>query len=306
MPTDQNRPSAALTSGQILYLQNLQIRRFALFYAIAKAKSEYLDLLALTYFYGARYYDPRVSTWVSTDPALLKYLPGVNQKEKLQSGGIYRSQNLNMFQYAFLNPMKFIDPNGLWVDQGDGSFVAEKGDTLNGLQAQTGRDWRTSNFKGDPRKLQVGQNVSFAAQNSQQRGPVVDSTAQAYRHYKEGGGEPVVLGTGTSLALENHPEQRRRLDRIRNGETDSLSGNYAVDMTSEVFHVGQTRVDYNTTCGSKFCVTDFSGFTQDGFWDITGINNDRMGPGGELFGGQPYPYIPHNWTRSFSNPYLGR
>ena len=30
-----------------------------------------------TYF-GARYYDPQMSTWISTDPALGEYLPNAN------------------------------------------------------------------------------------------------------------------------------------------------------------------------------------------------------------------------------------
>jgi len=100
-----------------------------------------------------------------------------------------------------------------------------------------------------------------------------------------------------------HYEQLKREQKIRNGETTSLSGNYGVNMTTSMYHVGNTRVDYSTTCGSKSCVTDFSGFTQDGFWDVTGINNDRMGPGGELKGGNPYPYIPFSWTISYPNPY---
>ena len=46
------------------------------------------------YYYGARYYDPRVSLWISTDPYEDKY-PFVNS-----------------YCYVLNNPIKLIDPNG--------------------------------------------------------------------------------------------------------------------------------------------------------------------------------------------------
>lgn len=128
MSTDQNRQSAALTSGQILHLQQLQIRRFLCLAVLAKAKSEYLDLLALTYFYGARYYDPRVSVWISADPALGEYMPKQEQNAKHDSktatvngqdiaklpgrGGVFTTTNVNLYQYAGLNPLTFVDADG--------------------------------------------------------------------------------------------------------------------------------------------------------------------------------------------------
>ena len=36
--------------------------------------------------------------------------------------------------------MRYTDPTGMWIDNGDGSFIAEKGDTLWGLQQETGKD----------------------------------------------------------------------------------------------------------------------------------------------------------------------
>ena len=46
------------------------------------------------YYYGARYYDPRISLWISTDPYEDKY-PFVNS-----------------YCYVLNNPIKLIDPNG--------------------------------------------------------------------------------------------------------------------------------------------------------------------------------------------------
>lgn len=59
-------------------------------------------------YYGARYYNPRTSTWQSPDPALASYLDGG------PNGGVYSPSNLAMYSYANNNPVKFTDPSGLW------------------------------------------------------------------------------------------------------------------------------------------------------------------------------------------------
>ncbi|PXV63754.1 RHS repeat-associated protein [Dysgonomonas alginatilytica] len=46
------------------------------------------------YYYGARYYDPRTSIWISTDPLQEKY------------------PNISSYAYCALNPVKYIDPDG--------------------------------------------------------------------------------------------------------------------------------------------------------------------------------------------------
>lgn len=46
------------------------------------------------YYYGARYYDPRVSVWISVDPMMEKY-PG-----------------LSPYNYCLNNPVKLVDPDG--------------------------------------------------------------------------------------------------------------------------------------------------------------------------------------------------
>lgn len=45
-------------------------------------------------YYGARYYDPRVSIWLSIDPLQEKY------------------PNISRYAYTFQNPVKYIDPDG--------------------------------------------------------------------------------------------------------------------------------------------------------------------------------------------------
>ncbi len=59
------------------------------------------------YYYGARYYDPRLSVWISTDPKQDKY------------------PNVSSYCYVIDNPVKLIDPDGkdsyliIWASQSD-------------------------------------------------------------------------------------------------------------------------------------------------------------------------------------------
>ena len=112
------------------------------------------------YYYGARYLDAKYSRWLSTDPAVGEYMSGSSA-----GGGIYDSINFNLYHYAGNNPIKYTDPTGMWKNNEDGTFTAEKDDTLWGLY---GKDWKEkSGFDRDPRTLQVGETVG--KKNEEQR-----------------------------------------------------------------------------------------------------------------------------------------
>ena len=59
-------------------------------------------------YYGARYYDARVSNWLSVDPPMLdgRYLNGDLNL------GIYNPNNLSVYGYTWQNPVRYTDPEG--------------------------------------------------------------------------------------------------------------------------------------------------------------------------------------------------
>jgi hypothetical protein len=80
------------------------------------------------YYFGARYYDARLSRWTAVDPALDKYFPNPNDfdtehdyfwylfqdaSNKLPGiGGVFNTINLDLYHYAGQNPVKLVDPDG--------------------------------------------------------------------------------------------------------------------------------------------------------------------------------------------------
>jgi len=65
-------------------------------------------------YYGARYYNPRVSLWLNVDP-LADYNPFYNDEHYIDgehNGGVYNSGNLNTYIYCYQKPLILIDPNG--------------------------------------------------------------------------------------------------------------------------------------------------------------------------------------------------
>jgi RHS repeat-associated protein len=61
------------------------------------------------YYYGARYYDPKVSVWLSVDPLAHEY-PG-----------------LSPYNFVANNPLIFIDPDGMsiWTTQGGWAIISD-------------------------------------------------------------------------------------------------------------------------------------------------------------------------------------
>lgn len=136
------------------------------------------------------------------------------------------------------------------------------------------------------------------------------------RHYLFGNGEIAWLGNSTIEKLINSEKFQYHHNRIISGKTEDLSGDFSVDLEGEVFHVGNTNVDYSIFCEGDNCSVMYTMFARDGFWDvdyadefiggrILGIERyktDGMGPNLERIGGTPYPYMPIIGTFLFPNP----
>ncbi|WP_294243724.1 RHS repeat-associated core domain-containing protein [uncultured Chryseobacterium sp.] len=76
-----------------------------------------LDSETGLYYYGARYYNPRLSIWYGVDP-LAVYNPVMETQfygDGQHNGGVYNWGNLNPYIYCYQNPVNYIDPNGKQV-----------------------------------------------------------------------------------------------------------------------------------------------------------------------------------------------
>ncbi|WP_288376997.1 SpvB/TcaC N-terminal domain-containing protein [uncultured Chryseobacterium sp.] len=83
-------------------------------YSPYKFNSKELDAETGYYYYGARYYNPRISLWLNVDP-LADYNPFYNDEHYIDgehNGGVFNSGNGNPYIYCYQNPVIFIDPNG--------------------------------------------------------------------------------------------------------------------------------------------------------------------------------------------------
>ncbi|MCW3161388.1 SpvB/TcaC N-terminal domain-containing protein [Chryseobacterium oryctis] len=79
-----------------------------------KFNAKELDEDTGLYYYGARYYNPRLSIWYGVDP-LAVYNPVMETEfygDGQHNGGVYHWGNLNPYIYTYQNPINYIDPNG--------------------------------------------------------------------------------------------------------------------------------------------------------------------------------------------------
>ena len=79
------------------------------------------------YYYGARYYEPRLSLWMSIDP-ISNYDPrnSENYLDGEHNGGVLNYLNLNPYIYCYQSPVKLKDPNGKQVIAVHGTWSSNK------------------------------------------------------------------------------------------------------------------------------------------------------------------------------------
>ena len=83
-----------------------------------KFNGKELDTETGLYYYGARYYNPRISNWLSVNPIALwnPVQETEHYVEGQHNGGVFNPQNLSVYGYTYQNPIGYIDPNGKQVD----------------------------------------------------------------------------------------------------------------------------------------------------------------------------------------------
>lgn len=168
------------------------------------------------------------------------------------------------------------------------------------------------------KKKQVEPEVKMVYESRLQEGKgapkIISSTSQAKDHYDNGDGSAVQLDRKTSQMAVDSPEFQRVKNRLVSGIATHITSDFDIDLTSKIFHVGRTNVNYKTTCNGKTCTTKFTLFVDDGFWDPNvfaektmghfsdDYKPDGKGPNLETKEGSPYDYIPVVIIMTYPDP----
>ncbi len=105
-------------------------RRSGTFNNVYKFNGKELDANTGLYYYGARYYNPRISNWLSVDPIALWQPVQETQHyiEGQHNGGYFNPKNMSVYGYTYQNPIVYVDPNGKQSYFG-ASFLADDSET---------------------------------------------------------------------------------------------------------------------------------------------------------------------------------
>ncbi|WP_284653272.1 SpvB/TcaC N-terminal domain-containing protein [Flavobacterium terrisoli] len=99
-----------------------------------KFNGKELDEESGLYYYGARYYDPKISIWASVDPLVYDDTFWTGN----HNGGFFNPFNHGSYMYCYQNPVRLIDPNGKQVDVIDDG-VAGGTNVVNDINADVSR-----------------------------------------------------------------------------------------------------------------------------------------------------------------------
>ena len=119
----------------------------------------------------------------------------------------------------------------------------------------------------------------------------VDNNADALRHYFHGNGEAVNIGDNSTLAALSN-EDFLNAHEIINSGGNFENNQFGIDMTDDIFHIGNTTVSYK-----EEEYIEYTFLKGDGFWDPNfvgedyfGIEPDGIGGNLEVPGGTGYFY----------------
>jgi RHS repeat-associated protein len=149
------------------------------------------------YYYGARYYEPRVSLWLSADPMQEKY-PGVSS-----------------YAYALQNPVRFIDPDGRCPDCENDNYLIQKGDNFWNLEKKWGlqhgllSEW---NPGVNPNNLQIGQTIKAFGLGDTGQAVYVDNQFQFSTNAVNTGKNPdITIHSFTTSEWQSRPDADGKL-----------------------------------------------------------------------------------------------
>ena len=200
--------------------------------------------------------------------------------------------SLSPYTYCGWNPIRLVDPNGEEIDEPPLQRI------LNAISSKTNE------------KME-----------SVKRPTILKNNIDAIAHYYSGQGKAIKLDNNLGVLLTQTEEFKEKHKKIVNGKTQSLTGNFGVDMTFvdvNTFFIGDTRVDYSIAISEdkSKCTITYTLFAQDRFNDpnfiketfgkilngkLVSFNADREGSNLE-FGGIPYDFIPQKKIYTFDNP----
>ncbi len=138
--------------------------------------------------------------------------------------------------------------------------------------------------------------------NQTQKYKVIDNTKDALNHYYQDG-SPVELGPNTKKAMRNDENFKNVVKKLMNGTAKKRTSTFDIHLTGEVFHIGDSNVDYFTSCDFGNCTTKFRAFVRDGFWDPVGLGIEVPAFNqGQYMSPHPYDYIPYVFSITYKNP----
>ena len=242
-----------------------------------------------TYDFEARYLSPSFHRFTTMDPLAEKYY------------------SISPYAYCANNPVRFVDPAGLWHWDTDGNLIWDKYDNIETLSSFLNVSFDNACqivYRNTPEFLVLNEGYTIYRNNiwieeKESTTVTVNNTIEAGIHYRRGNGEVADVGDSAIDAVVGSTTFQNKLEKISTQEV-ATTGDFSVDITARVFHIGRTNVKYSLGRTPNSETVAFEIFANDGFWDPNFIkekdgskNASRHpdGPGPNLeMGGTPYRY----------------
>jgi len=189
-----------------------------------KFNGKELDAETSLYYYGARYYNPRISTFISVDPLA--------------------EHTMTPYQYTYQNPVRYIDPTGMAAEDPQGDPPTKSGNYIN-HNAQSIRIYRNIYFESDE-DYQANKNALEQWNSFSGKSTYITDDKLEYSLYLNL--NPVILKNGKSFgdAQLNDP---KGLSIRELNETDFLKT--ALEWDTEVKSVGGIGLSHDSQKGKN-------------------------------------------------------